>query len=72
MNNASMVERVTKDVSSDTDGSLLCWKLLGSADGDEWHVLRQHENDTSLGAGKKKIQVVHVDRGGFVGIRLRE
>jgi hypothetical protein len=48
----SMVERVTKDVSSDTDGSLLNWNLLGSADGDEWHVLRQHENDTSLSAGK--------------------
>jgi hypothetical protein len=47
-----MVERVTKDVSSDTDGSLLNWNLLGSADGDEWHGLRQHENDTSLSAGK--------------------
>jgi hypothetical protein len=33
------------------DGALHCWDLLGSPDGKEWHVLRQHHKDVSLATG---------------------
>lgn len=45
------------------EGALYSWNFLGSADGKEWHVLREHYKDASLAKGGFSSHTWEIERG---------